>query len=236
MENQERDSIRNEEAKKGAIDITIQGLTSLKKNYSTIITLVAILAIVSLSFFVYIVNRKPVHTQTRGNVSYHEAILREMSEAMRLVTLDIGMEHPVTVSNDAKWGAFRASQQIDFYINGTFSVDLALLTTENVIIDDRRECVFVFLPRPQIENVSVDHDRTTFNDPDKGLLRFRDHSLTPMENNTIQTDVVDNVRMLMLDNYMEAAETATLSQVTQLLSVVLGGVGLGDYDFELVWK
>ena len=199
-----------------------------------IVVLAAATVIFMLLFFTARGNRNHMPA-IPGGVYFHGAIATQLTEASRLVTLEIEMEHMVTTDNEARWGVFRISQDITFYATGTFSTDLSLLTGEDIIIDDRRERVIVFLPRPQVEAITIDPDRTVFQDPEGRLLRFRDITVTHEEQNTIQTEVFSSF-MQVMESHTDDAYRHTKSAVSNLLGAILESMGIGEYDFEITWQ
>ena len=216
---------------------TIINIGNFGTRISTLLTaLFAIIALVFMFLF-FTANRDNIARPQiiRGSTYFHDAVATQLTEASRLVTLDIELEQTVVPNNDARWGIFRASQEITFYATETFSTNLASLTGDDIIIDDRRERVIVRLPHPQIEAITIDPDRTVFQDPARGLLQFRDVTKAPQEQNTIQSDVINDM-MLVMKSYMDYAYHYTKSAVSNLLGIILESMSVGDYEFEITWQ
>jgi len=205
--------------------------------YFALAVAVVVAVIFAVLFFADVRNRFTLESPApRGGVYFHHALVTELSEARRLVTLDIELEQSIAVDNESRWGVLRIAQEMTFYATGTFSVNLARLSPNDVIIDDRRERIFVRIPRPTIEAITIDPDRTVFMDPERGLLRFGDVTMSPEAHNTIQAEIVENMRRIMLVDHMNDAEQYTKQSVSALLGAILDGMGLEDYAFDITWE
>lgn len=173
--------------------------------------LITILSVVLLSFFSYKIistfkgNSKPWIVANSNDTSKKfitkDAVVNKIQQKQKLITTEVEIKSKTTIDNS--WGdisIFKKLQNISFTGKGVYVVDLSLLKSNNVSIDSNNNIVIVKIPKPKVELVTIDENKTVYETPEKGLLRFGDIKLTPEEHEIM----VENVKKTMTEKMNES--------------------------------
>ena len=171
-------------------------------------------------------------------LSLEEALVHEIHQEQDLITLSVDMSEKVILDNS--WGdlsIFKKLQTVNFFGKGIFTVDLSKLQSEKISVDSKSNKITVKVPAPTIKAIDIDNKKTTYQDPDNGLLRFGEIKLTPAEGETMQSTVKEKmVKKLSEDEYKEKAKKSTEEIITKLVQNIMNSETNTKYavvvDFE----
>ena len=102
-------------------------------------------------------------------------------------------------------------------------MDLSTLSTSNLTIDKVKKEVILKLPNPEVYKISIDHNKTLYQETTIGLLRFGEINLSSEEYGLVENEITKDIATKMKETelYSKACESTTES-MTKLLSSLLG--------------
>jgi len=150
-----------------------------------------------------------------------ETLVSSIKQKQKLITTEIQLNESITIDNS--WGTlaiFKKMQSINFVGTGLYDIDLSALNSKNVTI--KNSTITIALPKPSIEAVTLDPNKTTYNEPDKGWLRFGDIKLSTEDEELLRKTVQDKMKDKMLEKqyYDTAIENSKKSMLSLIKSVV----------------
>ena len=77
--------------------------------------------------------------------------------------------------------AFKKSKSITFFATCSYSIDLSNLTTEDIFLDSEKKTINLYIPSPEVYSIEILEDKTLYEDPQLGFLRFGDILLSSEE-------------------------------------------------------
>lgn len=122
-----------------------------------------------------------VDTPTKKFIT-KETLINKIQQKQELIPLEIELTEKVTI--DFSWGdmaAFKMLQSIYFTGNGIYAIDLSKLYVQNILVDNDKNTISLILPKPFVKTVTIDEQKTLYETPQKGLLRFGEIKMTPAE-------------------------------------------------------
>lgn len=111
-----------------------------------------------------------------------ETLINKIQQKQELIPLEIELTEKVTI--DFSWGEmdiFKMLQSIYFTGNGIYAIDLSKLYVQNILVDNDKNTISLILPKPFVKTVTIDEQKTLYETPQKGLLRFGEIKMTPAE-------------------------------------------------------
>lgn len=150
-----------------------------------------------------------------------ESLVNEIKSVNKIVPLEIELSEEIVV-NDS-WGSlgiFEKIKTIKFYANCSYFIDLSAIDTSDV--ETSSNSLNISIPKPQVLSVNILGDKTLYNEPELGLFRFGDITLTSEEYGVIYNDIskVFNDKM-MSDELYEQALTSSKTAIEDLLKDLL---------------
>jgi len=112
-----------------------------------------------------------------------DALVSEIREKQDLITMEVDMNEKVIIDNS--WGnlsIFKKVQSVTYFGKGLYTVDLSGLKSENLMIVDKLNRITIKIPKPIIKAISIDEEKTTYENPENGIFRFGEIKLTLEEN------------------------------------------------------
>ncbi|WP_373897167.1 DUF4230 domain-containing protein [Haloimpatiens sp. FM7315] len=140
-----------------------------------------------------------------------EVIINSIKEKSELITLEASLKEKIVL--DDSWGnfsLFKKVQNINFYGNGVYCVDLSKVPKENIIIDNDNKSLTIKLSKPYVKNITIDESKTEYETIQKGVLRFGEINLEPSEYQIILSEAKLKMlnEMRKVDTYNEAYKTS----------------------------
>lgn len=205
-------------------------LGSKVKIIKNIVIIFAVLLIASMVYFkffktdakTYVV---PNSTDKTLKIASEETIVNKIHNVNKLVPLEVDLNENMVIDNS--WGnldIFKKIQKIHFYGTGNYTVDLSSISKEDVKVNKVTGTITVAIPKPSIDSVSIDRDKTSFETTDNGLLRFGDIKLSADEYNVVEKEVIIKMKnKLKSDEYYNKAEESAKKNLKNILSTVSEG-------------
>ena len=149
-----------------------------------------------------------------------ESLVNEIKSVNKIVPLELELSDEVII-NDS-WGdikIFEKIKRITFYANCSYYIDLSNLSNDSInTLDDK---IQIFIPKPKILSINILSEKTTYTEPELGLLRFGDIKLSSEEYGVIYNDVLKIFSEKMLsqelyDKAMSESEIAIKKLITDI--------------------
>lgn len=172
----------------------------------------------------------PDETLGYSKIDFSNAILGESRAKSDFVVL----EQDVTVTSRvsqalANLALFEKSQIIRSYGTGVYTVDLSALNADDVDVDETLQQVTVTIPHAVLSYVTVDVEKTEYEDTQKALFAFGDVKLTNEQLNLLEQSIDEAMRaQLGTADMLAKADAHAISQVQKLLEPVVQSVA-ADY-------
>ncbi|MEN6593824.1 MAG: DUF4230 domain-containing protein [Clostridiaceae bacterium] len=172
----------------------------------------------------------PDDTMGYSSFDFSNAILGESREKSDFVVL----EQDVTVTSRvsqalANLALFEKSQMIRSYGTGVYTVDLSNLAESDIAVDNEQKTVTITIPRAGLSYVTVDVDKTEYEETQKALFAFGEIKLTNEQMGLLEQSIQDAMRAeLETADMLAKADAAAMSQVQQLFLPLVQSVA-ADY-------
>lgn len=175
----------------------------------------------------------PDETMGYSRFDFSNAILGESRQKSEFVVL----EQDVTVTSRvsqalANLALFEKSQLIRSYGTGVYSVDLSKLTAGDIALDNDTKTVTVTIPHAALSYLTVDVDKTEYEETQKAIFAFGDIKLTNEQMGLLEQSIQDAMRAELESADMLAKADA--SAVTQVQKLFLPLVQAVAYDYTVV--
>ncbi|WP_010241658.1 DUF4230 domain-containing protein [Clostridium arbusti] len=128
-----------------------------------------------------------------------ETLVTQIKQKQKLITTEVNLNEKITIDNS--WGnlsILKKIQNINFIGTGLYVIDLSTINSNDITIDDNG--ISMKLPKPSVEMVTLNEEKTVFSPPEKGLLRFSDIKLSPEEHEQLTSVVKNKMKNKMLEN------------------------------------
>lgn len=154
---------------------------------------------------------------------FSDAILGESRTKSDFVVLEQDITITTRVSQAlANLALFEKSQIIRSYGTGVYTVDLSKLSADNIDYDDKLNLVTITIPRATLSYVTVDVEKTEFEETKKALFAFGEIKLTNEQLNLLEQNIQDAMNeQLIHADLLAKADTAALSQVQKLFEPII---------------
>jgi hypothetical protein len=150
----------------------------------------------------------PDETMGYNKIDFSNAILGESRTKSDFVVL----EQDVTVSTRvsqalANLALFEKSQVIRSYGTGVYTVDLSKLSADDISLDSKRNLVTITIPHAALSYVTVDVEKTEFEETKKALFAFGEIKLTSEQLNLLEQNIQDAMQEQLISADMLAKRT-----------------------------
>ena len=168
----------------------------------------------------------PDETMGYNKIDFSNAVLGESREKSDFVVL----EQDVTVTSRvsqalANLALFEKSQIIRSYGTGVYSVDLSTLTEQDVAVDESLTTVTISIPHAALTYITVDLEKTEYEETEKALFAFGEIKLTSEQTNILEQSIDDAMRVqLTSDEMLQKADAHAISQTQKLFEPVIQAV------------
>ena len=104
-------------------------------------------------------------------------------------------------------------------------VDLSALSENDITMDETLASVTIQIPHAKLSYVTVDLDKTEYDETQKALFAFGEIKLTSEQTNILEQNIEDAMReQLTADEILQKADTHALSQVRSLFEPIVQSV------------
>lgn len=159
-------------------------------------------------------------------VDFQNAVLGQTREQSELAVMeqDVTVDTAVT-SALANLDVFRKTKTIHSSGTGVYTTDLAGVDSGCVTVDAEAGTVTVAVPNTTLRYVTVDLDKTTFEETQHALLAFGDLKLTAEQQQALSGSIEDAMRQkLDTPELLRRADEAAVKKLTALFQPVVSGV------------
>lgn len=146
---------------------------------------------------------------------FEKAIMGEAVRHKELVVKEQPIEIPTTITRAGlgNLAIFSKVQNVYYFGTGVYTISLAELDEEDIVVDEDAKKVTVLIPHACLQYINPNLDQTLFEEAGKGLLAFGDIKLTTQEQNSLQQSVTESMRerLTQEDMFLGADEFAKVS-------------------------
>lgn len=161
-----------------------------------------------------------------SQIDFSNAILGEARTKSDFVVLEQDVEVSTRVSQAlANLALFEKSQVIRSFGTGVYTVDLSKIAAADVVFDAESHLVTVQIPHAALSYVTVDVEKTEFEETKKALFAFGEIKLTNEQLNLLEQNIQDAMKETLGSAEMLAkADTTALSQVQALFTPIVQSI------------
>ena len=167
-----------------------------------------------------------------------DALVNEIREKQDLITMEVDMIEKVVIDNS--WGdlsIFKKVQSVNYFGKGLFTVDLSQIKSENLVVQEDEKRLTIKIPEPIIKAITIDEEKTTYENPENGVFRFGEIKLTASENQTMVKSVKDKMSKKMLEfELYERASKTTEAIVKGLIETITEGKTKSKYEIIIEYE
>jgi hypothetical protein len=161
-----------------------------------------------------------------NKIDFSNAILGESRTKSDFVVLEQDVSVTTRVSQAlANLALFEKSQVITSYGTGVYTVDLSKLSEADVALDTELNLLTVTIPHSVLSYVTVDVEKTEFEETKKALFAFGDIKLTNEQLNLLEQDIQNTMKeQLGTAEMLAKADVQALSQVHKLFEPIVQSI------------
>jgi len=170
----------------------------------------------------------PDETMGYNQIDFSNAILGESRTKSDFVVLEQDVSVSTRVSQAlANLALFEKSQIIRSYGTGVYTVDLSKLSSTDISLDSKLSLVTIVIPHATLAYVTVDVEKTEFEETKKALFAFGEIKLTNEQLNLLEQNIQDAMKeQLGSADMLAKADEFALSQVQKLLEPIVKSVSV----------
>lgn len=161
-----------------------------------------------------------------NKIDFSNAILGESRTKSDFVVLEQDVSVTTRVSQAlANLALFEKSQVITSYGTGVYTVDLSKLSDQDISLDAELNLLTVIIPHAALSYVTVDVEKTEFEETKKALFAFGDIKLTNEQLNLLEQNIQDAMQeQLGTSEMLAKADVQALSQVRKLFEPIVQSI------------
>ncbi len=161
-----------------------------------------------------------------NKIDFSNAILGESRTKSDFVVLEQDVSVTTRVSQAlANLALFEKSQVITSYGTGVYTVDLSKLSEEDISLDNDLSLLTIVIPHSALAYVTVDVEKTEFEETKKALFAFGDIKLTNEQLNLLEQNIQDAMQeQLGTSEMLAKADVQALSQVRKLFEPIVQSI------------
>lgn len=177
----------------------------------------------------------PDETMGYSRFDFSNGILGESREKSEFVVLEQDVSVTSRVSQAlANLALFEKSQLIRSYGTGVYTVDLSKLKEDDVALDNEQKTVTVTIPHATLCYLTVDVDKTEYEETQKAIFAFGDIKLTNEQMGLLEQSIQDAMRAeLETADMLAKADAFAVTQVQKLFLPLVQAVA-DDYSVVIL--
>lgn len=180
----------------------------------------------------------PEVQETTKKFITEETLINQIQQKQQLITMEVEMSEMVTL--DDSWGTidiFKKTQGVKFYGIGTFIVDLSSLHKENISVDNNSYKVSLKIPQPTVKSVELKEDKTMYQTPENGLMRFGEITLSLEESQMLLKGVKEKMfNKMNNENFISDAKKSSEETLKGLIKAITLNNTDSKYDVEIQFQ
>lgn len=166
-----------------------------------------------------------------------DALVKEIQQKNELISMETELSEEVTI--DDSWGTlpiFKKIQNVQFTGEGIYTIDLSKLASDNLSLDNKNKSITITSPAPTVKSITIDEQKTIYETPEHGFLRFGEIKLTTAELQSIQSSAKSkmNEKMLSPELYTQA-QNNTKTALSDFVKSLLGKEA-SSYTIDVQFK
>lgn len=173
-------------------------------------------------------------TDSSVNILNEDVIVSKIQSTKKLISLETDLKQSITL--DQSFGnisPLKKVQKIDFYGKGNYVINLESFNKSDVSLNLKSNQLIVTIPKPVINDVFIDKEKTVYYTTDNGLLRFGDITLSASDYSYIEKKVEEKMKSeLSTTKLYEKAEYSSKEQVRNLIEALYNDKNI-DIKVEL---
>lgn len=119
-----------------------------------------------------------------------ENIISEMKTANKIIPLEVDITHTIIIDESfGKWDVFKKMKKIHYFVHCSYAIDLSEASSKDIKIDKEKNSLNIILKKPFVYTMSINEEKTVYEAPTLGLLRFGDISLSPEEYGSVKKSI-----------------------------------------------
>ena len=169
---------------------------------------------------------------------FQEAILGDSEQLKKLevYTTDISGAATLIDTGLANLKVFTKTQLLNYKGTVTYTVDLGELSKDDITLDEEAMKVHLKIPHAVQEEININEDDLEVGDVDRGLLGIGEISMTPEENQQLQSEARNKMQeKLDEENVIEEADRFAKMSVWEIYQPIIDKVTTG-YSLEVEFK
>ena len=229
---------------------TVAGTASKKKKFPLVpvimVVVIAVLAILAwprISAMLFPQPEPHTITQLSENTimnntrtEFANVILGEAREKQELVVWeqDVEVESAITQSL-ANLEIFSKTKVIHSFGTGVYTVNMGKVDENAITVDTGARVVMLTIPRPTLQYITKDLEKTEFEDTQRGWLGFGEVKLTQEQQNLLERSIEDSMREQLEDPGCFAdADKAALLVVYDVYAPLISKID-GSYTLKVAF-
>jgi len=169
-----------------------------------------------------------------------ESVITDIVAQQKLEVLNVNNENEIILDDSFKinWKIFNRSQKITLNATARYTVNLNDFSRNDIAYDETTERLFILIPRPVLDSVTINEELNQFHEVESGFFRFGDIRITPEDHNEIIRQGKENITntLKLCIETQSKADQAAKESVTNLISDLLTEVELANYKIEVGFK
>lgn len=124
-----------------------------------------------------------------------------MRSVNKVIPLEVELSETMTL--DDSFGdleVFKKSKKLTFFATCSYSMDFSNLSSSDIILNRETKEITITLNPPEVFSINIDEDKTIYNEPDLGLLRFGDIQIPAEKLGDIRNKLAEAFKSKMNDD------------------------------------
>lgn len=175
-----------------------------------------------------------IFDNTKIDVLNEETLVNEVRSVNKVIPLEVELSESITLDNSfSNLEIFKKSKKLTFFATCSYSMDLSKLNKNDIILDKDTNEITIYLPKPEIFSINIDENKTIYNEPDLGLLRFGDIQISTEKLGYIRNKLTESFKNKMNDDdlYKKA-----INNTTTLLQNLINNLTDESYKITIISK
>lgn len=113
-------------------------------------------------------------------MSFRKAVLGKATEETNLIVMEQEIKVTTTLVKDGlfEWGIFQKNKDVTYQGKAVYTVNLKQMRDNDVVVDNDRKVVTVYVPKPEMYDLIINPDDITLGETSKGFLSFGEMKFT----------------------------------------------------------
>jgi len=164
-------------------------------------------------------------TPAFNSITYisEESLIKKINGVNKLITLELELSQMAIIDKSlGDLDFLKKYKRIKFFADCSYHIDLSKIGEEDITINPEEKTLSITVPKPDIYNISINEDKTIFEESQNGFLRFGEVKLSTEEFNSLQNEVLTNFEeKLKRDEIYEEALNKSKISIEELLSSLI---------------